>query len=62
MRNCRHIERSVIAIAGSIAVVLVGVGIASVLGVNDWIGIVIVVLTFGVVIGSVGVREAVSNG
>jgi hypothetical protein len=55
--NRKQIERGIIAIVGSVAVVFVGTGVASVLELNDWIGILIVALVFGVVTGTAGVSR-----
>jgi hypothetical protein len=44
-----------LAIAGTIVVILAGIGLAHEVGVRSWIGIVIVALVGGVVAGSVGV-------
>lgn len=48
-------NNGLMAVAGSIVMVLAGIGLAVIVGLSDWLGIVIAAFVFGVTIGSVGV-------
>lgn len=54
----RKRARGLAAAVGGILVVLAGVGLAAVVGMHDWIGILIVAFLFGVMTGSVGVARS----
>lgn len=43
------------AVVGSIVVVLAGVTMAVIVGLKDWLGVIMAAFIFGVAIGSVGV-------
>lgn len=47
----KRAERSLWAVCGTIFVVLAGMGLATVVGVSDWIGIIIVTFVCGMAMG-----------
>jgi hypothetical protein len=52
-----RIRQWVVAVVGSLLTVLIGITFASIFRLDHWIGIMIVVFAFGVVMGSIGVSR-----
>jgi hypothetical protein len=48
-------RRAIVAVAGVVVVVLIGLGLTSVFEVSDWIGIVVAALLVGTASGTIGV-------